>query len=208
MATITVLLSARCQPLAGVRLCPSEESTLACSETWKNQHPGQHPGGRPTPTGSLPPPGPKAQLLHVKPRMLGSLSPICGPTSPRASLYRSGPRAITAHRASVAELAPGEVCQKMEERLQEPVGEKGAVCDALSSKIPRVFVSVGFQHTTHSSTRWIPAPSLVPRMLNVATRYVSPQGVTWVTNTAKGTYVQTSRVALCVGTGKCLVASG
>ena len=42
-------------------------------------------------------------------------------------------------------------------------------------------------------------------MLNVATRYVSPQGVTWVTNTAKGTYVQTSRVALCVGTGKCLV---
>ena len=40
-------------------------------------------------------------------------------------------------------------------------------------------------------------------MLNVATRYVSAQGVTWVTNTAKGTYVQTSRVALCVG--KCLV---
>lgn len=162
------------------------------------------PRGPPNPHWQPPPPGPKAQLLHVKPRMLGSLSPICGPTSPRASLYRSGPRAITAHRASVAELAPGEVCQKME----EPVGEKGAVCDALSSKIPRVFVSVGFQHTTHSSTRWIPAPSLVPRMLNVATRYVSPQGVTWVTNTAKGTYVQTSRVALCVGTGKCLVASG
>ena len=40
-------------------------------------------------------------------------------------------------------------------------------------------------------------------MLNVATRYVSPQGVTWVTNTAKGTYVDSP-----VGTGGCLMALG
>ena len=71
----------------------------------------------------------------------------------------------------------------------EPVGAKGAVCRALASNFP------GRLCSSSLASLWWPQPKYhsglqLPEMLNVATRYVSPQGLTWMTNTAKGTYVQ------------------
>ncbi len=71
----------------------------------------------------------------------------------------------------------------------EPVGAKGAVCRALASKFPGRLCSLASLWCQWPQPKYHSGLQLL-EMLNVATRYVSPQGVTWMTNTAKGTYVQ------------------